>query len=329
MNRQILWVCLAAAFFVAAGGTAEAKDKIRFLTSWRAESEHGGFYQAIADGTYDAAGLDVELQQGGPQINGAQVLLGGGTDIAIISGSAVVLNMVKENTPFIAVAAFFQKDPQAQLCHREAGYKTLADLKGRPMLVAATGRQTYWKFLKLKYGFTDDQIRPYTFNIAPFLANQEVCQQGYVTSETYSARQAGIDPQVFLFADYGYLPYSSLLVTSAKLVAENPDVIQRFVDSSIKGWYAFLYGPHEKAVALIQKDNSDYGTDLAEFTAAEMLRAGIIDSGDAKTLGIGAMTDARWKDFFEMMVQAGDYPPDMNYKAAFTTQFVDKKLGMK
>jgi len=329
MHRRLLTLALVAALLPLGGGAADAKDKLRFLTSWRAEGEHGGFYQAIADGTYEAAGLEIELQQGGPQVNGSQVLLGGGTDIAVISGSALALNMVKVDAPFIAVAAIFQKDPQVFLCHKEAGYKTPADLKGHPMLVAASGRQTYWKFLKLRYGLEDEQLRPYTFNIQPFLADKQVCQQGYVTSEVFSAKQVGVDPQVFLFADYGYLPYSSLLVTSKKRVAEQPDVVQRFVDASIKGWYAFLYGPHAKAVALIRKDNPDYGEDLAEFTAQEMINTGIVDSGDAKTLGIGAMTDARWKSFFEMMVQAGDYSPDMNYKAAYTLQFVNKKTGMK
>jgi NitT/TauT family transport system substrate-binding protein len=329
MTRRWVTLGLAAALLATAGGTAEAKDKLRFLTSWRAEAEHGGFYQAIADGLYDAAGLDVELQQGGPQVNGSQVLLGGGTDIAIISGSALALNMVKIDAPFVTVAAFFQKDPQAQLCHKEAGYKTLADLKGHPMLVAASGRQTYWKFLKLQYGFTDDQIRPYTFNIAPFLADKQLCQQGYVTSEVFSAKSAGVDPQVFLFADNGYLPYSSLVMTSKKRVEEQPDVIQRFVDASIKGWYAFLYGPHQKAIDMIRKDDPEYTPELAEFSAEELIHAGIIDSGDAKTLGIGAMTDARWKSFFDQMVEAGDYPSDMNYKAAYTLQFVNKKVGMK
>jgi NitT/TauT family transport system substrate-binding protein len=145
----------------------------------------------------------------------------------------------------------------------------------------------------------------------------------------FSARQAGVDPQVFLFADYGYLPYSSLLVTSRKRVEEQPDVVRRFVDASIKGWYAFLYGPSQKAIDLIRKDDPDYGQDLAEFSAKELITAGIVDSGDAKTLGIGAMTDARWKSFFDMMVEAGDYPPDLNYKAAYTLQFVNKKVGMK
>ncbi|HTP82893.1 MAG TPA: ABC transporter substrate-binding protein [Alphaproteobacteria bacterium] len=319
---------LAAALIGLAGGTAHAADKVRLLTSWRAEAEHGGFYQAIADGTYKAYGLDVELQQGGPQVNGAQVLVAGGTDVAVISGSAIVLNMVAQNTPFVAIAAFFQKDPQVLLCHKEMGFKTPADLKGHPVLIGASGRLTYWKFLKDKFGLVDDQVRPYTFNLAPFLADKNVCQQGYVTSEPFALREQGTDPQVFLFADYGYLPYSSLFVTSRKLVDEKPDVLQRFVDASIKGWYAYFKGPRDAAHDLIVKDNPQYTKANAEFTAQAMQEYGIMDSGDAKTLGIGAMTDARWKSFFEEEVKLGDFKPDLDWHAAYTLQFVNKKVGM-
>jgi NitT/TauT family transport system substrate-binding protein len=330
MSRRF-YLALAAAVGLAsglAGGGAQAGDKIRLLTSWRAEAEHGGFYQAIADGTYKSMGLDVDLLQGGPQINGQQVLVAGGADVAVISGSAIVFNMVDQGTPFVAVAAFFQKDPQVVICHKDMGFKTLADLKGRPILIGASGRLTYWKFLKTTYGFTDDQIRPYTFNMAPFLADKSICQQGYVTSEPYSIREAGVEPQVFLFADYGYLPYSSIFVTSKKLVAERPDVIQRFVDASIKGWYAFFKGPRDAAEDMIIKDNPQYTKPLAEFTTQALLSNGIMDSGDAKTLGIGAMTDARWKSFFDEQVKLGDFKPDLDWRSGYTTQFVNKKVGM-
>ena len=325
---QGLRIALTAAALALVGLPAHAADKIRFLTSWRAEAEHGGFYQAIVDGTYKAAGLDVELQQGGPQINGAQMLLGGATDVAIISGSAIVLNMVQQGAPFLAVAAFFQKDPQVLMCHKEMGFKSLADLKGHSILIGASGRQTYWKFLKTKFGFSDDQIRPYTFNMAPFLADKSVCQQAYVTSEPFAVRQAGVEPQVFLFADYGYLPYSSLLVTSQKLVTEHPDVVQRFVDASIKGWYAYFKGPRDAANAAIIKDDPQYTVPQAEFTVKALKDFGIVDSGDAKTLGMGAMTDARWKSFFDEQVKLGDLPASLNYRAAYTTKFVNKKVGM-
>jgi len=306
---------------------AQAADKIVLGTNWLAQAEHGGYYQAKAEGYYDAAGLDVTIKMGGPLVNTAQLLMTGALDMAMISNSFIPINMVKENIPFVAVASMFQKDPQVLMSHKELGIKTLGDIKGRPVLISTDAVDTYWKFLKVAFGFTDDQIRPYSFSIAPFLVDKSLIQQGYLTNEPFRAKEAGITPDVFLLADYGYSSYSELLMCSKKMVAEHPDVVKRFVDASIKGYATFLHGPHEKAVALIKKDNPDY-TDKAAAEATEAMNAaGLLESGSAKELGIGSMTDERWKDFFDTMVKAGVYSPSLDYKSAYTLKFVNQKVG--
>ncbi len=315
--------------FAAATGSAAANEKVVFLTDWLAEAEHGGFYQALAEGLYKAEGLDVTIKQGGPQVNTAQLLLSGAVDMAIEANSFVPLNAVKENAGYVAVAAFFQKDPQVLMSHPESGFKTLADLKGKPILISNDAWETYWKFLKVKYGFDDRQGRPYTFSLAPWLADKTLTQQGYVTSEPFSARAAGVDPIVFLLADYGYTTYSQVLMVSRKMIAEKPQVVQGFIDASIKGWNDFLNGDHSKGVALIIKDNPDYTLKTNDESIGALKENGILTSGDAKTLGIGAMTDARWKDFFDTLVQAGVYPASLDYKQAYTLQFVNKKVGVQ
>ena len=315
--------------FAAATGSAAANEKVVFLTDWLAEAEHGGFYQALAEGLYKAEGLDVTIKQGGPQVNTAQLLLSGAVDMAIEANSFVPLNAVKENAGYVAVAAFFQKDPQVLMSHPELGFKTLADLKGKPILISNDAWETYWKFLKVKYGFDDRQGRPYTFSLAPWLADKTLTQQGYVTSEPFSARAAGVDPIVFLLADYGYTTYSQVLMVSRKMIAEKPQVVQGFIDASIKGWNDFLNGDHSKGVALIIKDNPDYTLKTNDESIGALKENGILTSGDAKTLGIGAMTDARWKDFFDTLVQAGVYPASLDYKQAYTLQFVNKKVGVQ
>ena len=315
--------------FAAATGSAAANEKVVFLTDWLAEAEHGGFYQALAEGLYKAEGLDVTIKQGGPQVNTAQLLLSGAVDMAIEANSFVPLNAVKENAGYVAVAAFFQKDPQVLMSHPESGFKTLADLKGKPILISNDAWETYWKFLKVKYGFDDKQGRPYTFSLAPWLADKTLTQQGYVTSEPFSARAAGVDPIVFLLADYGYTTYSQVLMVSRKMIAEKPQVVQGFIDASIKGWNDFLNGDHSKGVALIIKDNPDYTLKTNDKSIGALKENGILTSGDAKTLGIGAMTDARWKDFFDTLVQAGVYPASLDYKQAYTLQFVNKKVGVQ
>jgi len=306
-----------------------AEDKVSLGTNWKAQAEHGGFYQAVATGIYKKHGLDVTIRMGGPQINHPQLLAAGAIDFNIGSSSFGALNYVKNGIPMVSVAAIFQKDPQVLMAHPGQGNDTLAAMKGKPILIGAGSRATFWNFLKARYGYTDDQIRPYTFNMAPFLADKSAIQQAYATSEPYSVEKAGVKPLVHLLADAGYNSYSCLIETSWKLVHDKPDLVQRFVDASIEGWYSYLNGDPAPGNALIKRDNPEMTDDLIAYSIAALKKYGIVDSGDAKTLGIGAMTDARWKDFAATMIGIGLYPRDLDLAKAYTLAFVNRKVGMK
>lgn len=327
--RKAVSCVLPLLLMLVAGRPASALDRVVFGTDWRAEAEHGGYYAAIAEGIYARYGIEVELRQGGPQINQTQLLAAGRLDFAIVSNSFLPLNVRQQHIPLVAVAALFQKDPSVLIAHRGAGYTNLASLKGKPIMIGGDTRVGWWLFLKARFGYTDAQIRPYTFNLAPFLTNPKAIQQGYLTSEPFLIRQAGGDPQVFLLADSGYASYGSLIETSAKLAHDNPGLVRRFVDASIKGWYLYLYGDPAPANALIKKDNPDQTDALLAYARATMKSHGIVDSGDSKTLGIGAMSDARWREFFEIMAKQGLYPSNMDYRAAYTLRFVDHGVGLK
>jgi len=330
LNRFSHFVCGIALLAVALPSMpAAALDKVSFGTDWKAEAEHGGFYQAIARGIYEKHGLAVTLKPGGPQINQAQLLAAGQLDFNLASNSFIPLNFVKEGVPMVAVAALFQKDPQSLLAHPGQGNDSLAALKGKPIMIGGDTRIGSWLFLKAKYGYTDDQIRPYTFSIAPFLADKKAIQQGYVTSEVFTMQEQGVKPVVMLLGDNGYTGYAAMIQTSAKLVAANPDLVQRFVDASIEGWYDFLYGDPTPANALIKKDNQEQTDALLAFGRDKMKEFGIVDSGDAKAGGIGAMSEQRWSQFFKQMSAQGVYPADMDWKKGYTLQFVNKKVGMK
>ena len=308
-------------------GTAFAADKVSFGTDWKAEAEHGGFYQAVATGIYAKYGLDVDLRQGGPQVNHSQLLAAGRLDFNVASNSFIVLNYTKEKVPMVAVASIFQKDPAVLIAHPGVGNDSLAALKGKPIMIGADTRVGYWLFLKSKFGYTDDQIRPYNFNPGPFLANPQAVQQGYLGSEPFVIEQQGVKPVVMLLADAGYTSYNTLIETSQKLVKENPGLVQRFIDATIEGWVSYLKDP-APANALIKKDNPEMTDELLAFGLAKMKDNGIVQSGDALTLGVGAMTDARWADFFKTMSDQGVYPKDLDIKSAYTTQFVNKKVGL-
>lgn len=326
--RVLIGAALWAAANLGWGGGAAA-ETVSFGTDWKAEAEHGGYYQAIATGIYRQHGLEVTLRQGGPQVNHAQLLAAGRLDFNLAPNSFVPLNFVSESIPMVAVAAIFQKDPSVLIAHPGQGNDTLAALKGKPIMIGSDTRIGSWIFLKSRFGYTDDQIRPYTFSVAPFLADPKAIQQGYLSSEPFTIEAQGVKPVVLLLADAGYASYGSLIQTSDKLAGENPGLVQRFVDASIEGWYAYLYGDPAPGNALIKRDNPEMTDELLAYGIAKIKEYGIVDSGDAKTNGIGAMTETRWREFFETMSKAGVYPGDLDFRKAFTLQFVNKKTGMR
>jgi NitT/TauT family transport system substrate-binding protein len=332
MTKRRTPALLAAAALVCAvlalarGASAET---VNFGTDWKAEAEHGGFYQAVATGIYKKHGLEVNLRPGGPQVNHAQLLAAGVLDFNIASNSFVPLNFAQEKIPMVAVAAIFQKDPSVLIAHPGRGDDSLAALKGKPIMIGSDTRVTSWLFLKQKFGYTDDQIRPYTFSAAPFLADPKAIQQGYLTSEPFVIEKEGVKPVVMLLADAGYSSYGALIETSQKLAQDKPDLVQRFVNASIEGWYSYLYDDPGPANALIKKDNPEMTDALLAYGRDKMKEYGIVDSGDAKQSGIGAMTEARWRDFFDTMVKAGLYPADSDFRKAYTLQFVNRKVGIR
>src|SRR5262245_27177880 len=322
--KLLATVALAAATFAAQAQPV----KLTFQSNWRAQAEHGGYYQAVATGIYAKHGLDVTVRPGGPQINNPQLLAASAIDFSMGSDSFNGLNFVKNDIPLVVVASIFQKDPRILMAHPGQGNDSLAQLKGKPILIASASRNNYWQFLRAKYGYTDDQIRAYTFNMAPFLADKNTIQQGFLTSEPLKAEKAGVKPVVHLLADNGYVSYATTLETRQQLVKEKPEVVQRFVNATIEGWYGYLYGDRAAANALIKKDNPEMDDEQLAYSHKKMLEYGIADSGDALKLGIGAMTEGRWKEFADTMVKAGVYPADIDVKKAYTLQFINKGHGL-
>jgi NitT/TauT family transport system substrate-binding protein len=320
---------LALAFATLSDASAQTLDKVAFGTNWVAEGEHGGFYQALADGTYRKYGLDVTIVPGGPNVNNRILLPVGKIDFFLSANTLQAFDAVEQNVPTVEVAALFQKDPQVFIVHPDQGIEKFADLKKLTLFVSKEGIASYYQWLKADYGFTDAQVKPYTFNPQPFLADKKSAMQGYVTSEPYAiAKAANFKPEVFLLADQGFSAYSTLIETRRDLVAKKPELVQRFVDASIIGWYNYLYGDNSAANALIKKQNPEMTNDLLAYSVTAMKKYGIVDSGDALTLGVGAMTDARMKDFFDEMLRAGVVKSDLDYRKGYTLQFVGKKVGL-
>jgi len=309
---------IAALALAAAATSAAAQDKLTFLTSWYAQAEHGGFYQALAKGFYRKHGLDVSIRMGGPQVNGLQIMMAGQADL-MMGYDFQALKANEQGMAVVTVATSFQNDLQGMLVHDDVA--GLGALKGRTILLSTSSRGTWWPWLKTKYGFTDEQARPYTFNLQPFFADRKIAQQGYLSSEPFQAEKAGIKTRFFLFANEGYPPYGTTVVTTQKLVKEKPEVVGKFVRATIEGWKDYLADP-AAGNELIRKDNPNMKDDQLAYAVAKMKELGLVTGGDAAKLGIGVITDERWKKTFDYMVQAGLLKADVDHRLAYTTQFV-------
>jgi NitT/TauT family transport system substrate-binding protein len=306
-----------------AGLSKDGLQKVNLGLSWVAEAEYGGFYQAVAKGIYKDYGLDVNIDQGGPRMNGGLMLMTGAWDFAIGTAHEAI-TAIETGIPKVTVASIFQKNIQVLIAHPGTGVTTIPQLKGRPIYIASAGSATFWPYFRNKYGFADNQRRAYNFDIKPFLADKKVAQQGILTSEPYSIEKEGnIKPVVMLLADAGYNPYDFTIETTKRLVETRADLVQKFVDASIKGWYSYQADP-TAGNALIKKDNPEMTDDLLAYSLEKLKERNILFYGEAETKGIGAMTDERWKTLFDDMVKAKVYKPDTKFKDAYTLQFVNK-----
>jgi len=329
LRRPCAIALIAATLLLAP--LARAADPVVFATNWKAQAAHGGFYQALVDGSYARYGLDVTIRQGGPQVNNRPLLPAGRIDFLMTGNLLHAFDNLKNGVPTLQVAAIFQKDPQALIAHPGQGYERFERMKDAPLVLVAKDAQfTWWQWLKVTQGFRDEQLKPYTFNLGPFLANPRAVQQGYSIAEPiYVRREGGFEPVVHLLADHGFDTYSTLIEARAETVRNRPDLVQRFVDASILGWYGYLYGDRHAANAAMLRDNPEISVDELEASVALMRSQGIVDSSDALRLGIGTMNATRIRHFFRSMVQAGLYSPgQIDPDQVATLQFVNKGVGL-
>ncbi len=326
IRRAFLSSGLASATLAALVKPASAATTIRFVTDWKAQAEHGGFYQALADGLYAKRGLEVKIIQGGPDVNVPQLLAGGAADFGMGSNSFISLNMVKTGVPLRAVMAIFQKDPQVLISHPRRDINSLADMRGKPVLISAATMSAFWPWLKAKFGFSDKQIRRYTYNLAPFIQDPNAIQEGYLTSEPFTIQQqAHFTPKIFLLSDYGYPGYANMVLVPQKWIDANRKAVQLFVDATRDGWLHYLQNP-AKGNVLIKRANPDMTDAILAQALDKMKRYEMLISGDGRAFGLGSMTDAQWKRFYDTMASEGLYPKGLDFKKAYDLSFVRATL---
>ncbi len=326
-GRSLIWLAVAALFLPT---PSQALDKVTFGTNWLAEAEHGGFYQAVVDGTYEKFGLEVKILPGGPQTNNRLLLATGKIDFYMGANLIQAFAALEQQIPTKIVAAIFQKDPQILMSHPGQGLDKWSELPRATAFISKEGLASFYQWMRAEYGFSEARVKPYTFNAAPFIADKSSIQQGYLTSEPFEVeRQGGFKPNIFLIADYGFDTYATTIEARKAKVEEQPDLVKRFVDASIIGWYHYLYGDNSRANAAIKRDNPEMTDEQINFSVSKLKEYGIVDSGDTLTAGIGAMGEARIKSFYDKMVKAGVVPAGLDYRQAVTLQFVNHGVGLE
>ena len=311
-------VIVVALLAASIGVHAQAPQRVVFATDWLAQAEHGGFYQAVAEGTYAKYGLDVQIRMGGPQVNGLQLLAAGQLDVAM-ADALQVMSAIEQDVPVVAIAATFQKNPTVLIAH--PGANRLEDLKGKPVAISAAANTTFWPWLRQKYGFTDSQKRPYGFSVQPFLADPKLSQQGFATSEPFSIEKGGVRPAVFLLADFGYPPYSEALVVTRTTLAGRRETLERFLRASAEGWRSYLANP-APGNALIKQVNPQMSDELIAYGVRKMSEYGIVASGDARKFGLLTMTDGRWQATIDFLRSVGLAKKGVDYQRAYTLDLV-------
>ena len=329
MTARALLAASAALAALAVPAAAQDLKKVSFGTNWVAQAEHGGYYQAVADGTYAACGLDVTIVPGGPQVNNRALMLAGRIDFHMGGNVLQAFSAIKEGIPLKVVAATFQKEPQVLLTHPGA-VSSFEGMKELPTLfIGDGGYQSYYQWMITEFGFTEDQRKPYTFNPAPFIADPKSAQQGYITSEPYAVqKEAGWFPDIWLIADAGFTSYATTIETMQKTIDEHPEAVKCFVEGSAIGWANYLYGDPSAANALIQKDNPDMTDDKIAYSIETMKKYGIVDSEVALEKGIGAMDPAKITDFYGKMVKSGVIEDGLDYMAAFDFTWANSGVAL-
>jgi len=329
MTRTIaLALALAATTGAAA---AQELTEVSFGTNWLPQAEHGGYYQAMVDGTYEACGLDVTIVPGGPQVNNRALLLAGRLEFHMGGNLLQAFSAAQQGIPLVVVAAHFQKDPQVLLSHPDQGLDTWESLQDADvtLYIGENGFQSYYQWMMDAFAFTAEQREPYTFNPGPFLANPNSAQQGYLTSEPFAIERAGgFVPNVFLIADQGWNTYATTVEVMQDFLDENPDAVECFVDGSATGWVTYLYGDRSAADAAILEANPEMTQEQLDYSVSKLKEYGIVDSGSAAENGLGAMTAERFQSFYDKMVAADVLPAGLDPSTIYTTEFVNEGVGL-
>ncbi|WP_454192848.1 ABC transporter substrate-binding protein [Paenibacillus sp. Marseille-Q7038] len=301
-----------------AAGTPEqtTKTPVKVVLNWFAKSEHGGFYAAEEEGIYEAKNLDVTIEPGGPQVSSIQIVASGKAEFGVAHADQILLAR-KEGIPIVALATTFQISPQALMYHEESGISDFGDLNGRTVFIQQG--QPYWEFLKHKYKLDTVKEVAYTGQHSNFIDDPQSASQSFVNGEPFVVEKQGVKVKTKLIADSDYKPYAAVIYTTEKYLKENPDTVKAFIGGTVEGWNNYKEN-YEKINKKINEVNTNLSED--EIAFGEEAQREYVYGYDAEEHGVGYMTEERWTELMQQLIEIGLLDQEIDVNTTFTTDYL-------
>lgn len=299
----------------ACSGSKTTDDVIAVQLNWKAESEHGGLYQAEADGLFVASDQKVKLVPGGP---GAQI----GVELALercqfaMANADDVVLLRAEGIDIVAVMAAMQDNPRCVMVRADSGIESLKDLAGKTF---QHGPRPFAEFMRSEGLLKDVKEVPYQGSVAGMVADPNVIIQAYSSSEPLLAREEGLDVDVLMVSELGFNPYSSVLVTSGKLIRENSQRVQKFVTATREGWRNYLTDP-AKGNEGILKANSQMTAKALQLGMPELRK--LAQPNELPLESVGEMSTKRWEQLVDQLTKLDLLDTEVAASDCFTLEFL-------
>jgi len=321
-RRRALWICAAGSIAVSGCGSdaplnkSDQTPKVLLQLNWFPDAQHGGFYAAQVHGIFAAEGLDVTIVSGGPNVPVIQSVASRRVTFAIGNADQVLIGR-EQGADVVAVFAAMQDSPRCILVREDSGIESFADLNN--ITLSLGSGKSFAKYLQSQLPLSHVRIVPYSGNIAALLKNKNYAQQGYVFSEPLVARRQGVRVRSLMVSDLGFNPYTSLLLTHAALISEEPALVEKMVRAVRQGWQRYLETPDETNRE-IHRQNPEIDLESLRF-GTQAIRSLCLPTS-MPTGDLGVMAADRWQTLARQLADLKLIGTSLDPQAAFTNRFL-------
>jgi NitT/TauT family transport system substrate-binding protein len=327
-------IILTAALIISLSGVARATEPVTLQLKWVAQAQFAGYYVAAAKGYYKAAGLDVTIKPGGPDVNPSQVIAGGGADV-VVDWMPSALAAREKGVPLVNIAQVFQRSGMELTCRKDSGIKAPADFKGKTLGVWFSGNEYPFLAWMSKLGLKTDgspggvTVLKQGFNVDPLLRKQAACISTMTYNEYWQLIEAGMKPEqliVFKYADEGVATLEDgLYATEATLKdTGKAERLTRFVKASMLGWQYAVSHQDEAVKIVLENDTAGAQTPAHQ----KRMMSEIAKLVEPAPHGLGYLEESAYTSTVaELMSGMSDPVITKKPEGAWTHAIWDKAIG--